>query len=103
MIYDMEMQKTFYASYAEKVEKADKLLQLTVFDGQRERTIVSGIAQWYTPDSLLGKKIAIVANLKPAKLRGIMSEGMILAADGPDGAAQVVFLPETAVPGSCIR
>lgn len=87
----------------EKIEKADKLLKLTVFDGQKERTIVSGIAQWYTPQDLVGKKIIIVANLKSSKLRGVMSEGMILAADGPDGSAQVVFLPESAVAGSRVR
>lgn len=87
----------------EKVEKADKLLKLTVFDGTRRRTIVSGIAPWYAPDELVGKKIIVVANLKPAKLRGIESEGMLLAADGEDGSAQVVFLPDSAVPGSRVR
>ncbi|NLW79914.1 MAG: methionine--tRNA ligase [Ruminococcaceae bacterium] len=87
----------------EKVEKADKLLKLTVFDGAGERTIVSGIAPWYTADDLVGKKVIVVANLKPAKLRGIVSQGMLLAADGPGGAAQVVFLPDEAVPGSRIR
>lgn len=87
----------------EKVEKADKLLKSTVFDGERERTIVSGIAPWYTPEQMLGKKVMVVANLKPAKLRGIISEGMLLAADGPSGEAQVVFLPQDAKPGSRIR
>lgn len=87
----------------EKVEKAEKLLKLTVFDGTRERTIVSGIAPWYAPQELVGKKIVVVANLKPAKLRGIVSEGMLLAADGPENQAQVVFLPEGAVPGSRVR
>ena len=87
----------------EKIEKADKLLKLTVFDGERERTILSGIAQWYKPEDLIGRKIALVANLKPAKMRGIMSEGMLLAADGPNGEAQVVFLPQEAEPGNRIR
>lgn len=87
----------------EKVEKADKLLKLTVFDGKRERTVLSGIAQWYQPKALVGKKIALVSNLKPAKMRGIMSEGMLLAADGPEGEAQVVFLPNDAIPGSRVR
>lgn len=87
----------------EKVEKADKLLKLTVFDGERERTVLSGIAQWYKPEELAGKKIALVSNLKPAKMRGIMSEGMLLAADGPNGEAQVVFLPQDAVPGSRVH
>lgn len=87
----------------EKVEKADKLLKLTVFDGTGERTIVSGIAQWYSEQDLVGKKIIIVANLKPSKLRGVVSEGMLLAADGEDGEAQVVFLPDSAKPGSRVR
>ncbi|MDL2294918.1 methionine--tRNA ligase [Ruminococcaceae bacterium OttesenSCG-928-D13] len=87
----------------EKVEKADKLLKLTVFDGERERTVLSGIAMWYTPEALTGKKIVLVANLKPAKMRGIMSEGMLLAADGPDGAAKVIFLPEDLPAGSSVH
>ncbi len=66
---------------AEKVAKADKLLQLSVDLGEgRLRTIVSGIAKWYSPEDITGKSIVVVANLKPAKLRGIMSEGMILCA-----------------------
>ncbi|MEG1366548.1 MAG: methionine--tRNA ligase [Oscillospiraceae bacterium] len=88
---------------AEKVEKADKLLKLTLFDGERERTVASGIAKWYTPESLVGKHVGLVANLAPAKLRGIISEGMILAADAQDGAASVVFFPESIAPGSRIR
>ncbi len=87
----------------EKVEKADKLLKLTIFDGARERTVVSGIAQWYAADALIGKKIILVANLKPTKLRGILSEGMLLAADGEGGSAQVVFLSQDATPGARIR
>ncbi len=87
----------------ERVEKADKLLKLSVFDGERERSILSGIAQWYTPEELVGRKIVLVANLKPAKMRGIVSEGMLLAADGPGNAAQVVFLPPDALPGSRVR
>lgn len=87
----------------EKVEKADKLLKLTVFDGERERTILSGIALWYTAADLLGKKVILVVNLKPAKMRGVMSEGMLLAGEGPEGRAEVVFLPETAVVGSRVR
>jgi methionyl-tRNA synthetase len=87
----------------EKVEKADKLLKLTVFDGTRERIVLSGIAQWYTPGQLTGKKIVLVSNLKPVKMRGIVSEGMLLAADGAGGAAQVVFLPDDMEPGGRIR
>lgn len=65
---------------AEKVEKADKLLKMTIDDGERVRTVVSGIAKYYTPDEMVGKQVVLVANLKPAKLRGILSEGMILCA-----------------------
>lgn len=64
----------------EKVEKTDKLLKLELKLGEETRTIVSGIAKHYEPQQLIGKKIIIVANLKPAKLRGIMSQGMLLAA-----------------------
>ncbi|MEG2769966.1 MAG: methionine--tRNA ligase, partial [Oscillospiraceae bacterium] len=87
---------------AEKVEKADKLLKLTVFDGERERTIVSGIAKWYNPQDLINKKVAIVANLKPVKLRGILSEGMIMAADNGDDVV-VNFFPDDVAEGSKIR
>jgi methionyl-tRNA synthetase len=66
---------------AEKVEKADKLLKLTMDVAEREpRTIVAGIAKAYTPEQLIGRKVVIVANLQPRKLRGIMSNGMIVAA-----------------------
>ncbi|MDD2496776.1 MAG: methionine--tRNA ligase [Desulfitobacteriaceae bacterium] len=64
----------------EKVKKADKLLKLSVRVGNEVRTIVSGIAKHYTPDEMVGKKVVLVANLKPAKLRGIESRGMLLAA-----------------------
>ncbi|KJS79804.1 MAG: methionyl-tRNA synthetase [Peptococcaceae bacterium BICA1-8] len=68
----------------EKVEKADKLLRLEVKMGDETRTIVSGIAKHYDPQELIGKKLILVANLKPVKLRGIMSQGMILAASTDD-------------------
>lgn len=64
----------------EKMPKADKLLILKVKLGEEERTVVAGIAQHYSPEELIGKKVVIVANLKPTKLRGVMSQGMILAA-----------------------
>lgn len=64
----------------EKMEKADKLLILRVKLGDEERTVVSGIAQHYAPEELVGKKVVLVANLKPTKIRGVMSHGMILAA-----------------------
>lgn len=64
----------------EKMKKADKLLILTLKVGDHERTVVSGIAQHYTPEEMVGKKVVLLANLKPTKLRGVMSHGMILAA-----------------------
>ena len=65
---------------AEKVEKSKKLLKLTVFDGTSERTVVAGIATRYSPEELVGRKVVIVANLQPAKLMGVESNGMVLAA-----------------------
>ena len=67
---------------AEKVEKADKLLKLTLDLGGNLRTVVSGIAQGYTPETIIGKTVVVIANLKPAKIRGIESNGMLLAGLG---------------------
>ena len=87
----------------EKVPKADKLLKLTVDDGRNGRQIVSGIAKWYKPEELVGKKIVFVANLAPAKLRGELSEGMILACDAGDNDVRVLFLDSDVPNGSVIR
>ncbi|WP_019584909.1 methionine--tRNA ligase [Deinococcus apachensis] len=75
---------------AEAVEKADKLLKLTVRLGDETRTVVSGIRKWFTPEDLVGRKVILVANLKPAKLRGIESQGMILAAEDEAGNLDLV-------------
>ncbi|MEN6391921.1 MAG: methionine--tRNA ligase subunit beta, partial [Syntrophomonas sp.] len=64
----------------EKMKKADKLLILRLKVGEEERTVVSGIAKHYQPEELVGKKVILLANLQPTKLRGTLSEGMILAA-----------------------
>jgi len=85
---------------AEKVEKTDKLLKLTVFDGERERQIVAGIAQHYAADELVGRRVVIVANLAPAKLRGILSEGMLLAATDSEGALALVTPERGVMPGA---
>ncbi len=69
----------------EKVEKSKKLLKLTVKVGDETRTVVSGIALAYTPEQLIGKKLAMITNLKPAKLCGIVSEGMIICAENAEG------------------
>ncbi len=86
----------------EKVKKADKLLQLTVKVGAEERTVVSGIAKFYQPDELVGKQLVLVANLKPAKLRGIESRGMILAA-GDGENLRVLQVPAEIGPGNVVR
>jgi methionyl-tRNA synthetase len=83
---------------AEKVEKADKLLKLTVDIGTEVRTIVAGIAEVYTPEQMLNRKIIIVANLAPRKLRGIESQGMLLAASIEGGKPVLAgFLEEVPV------
>lgn len=83
----------------EPVKKAKKLLRLTLDDGQGERTVVSGIAKYYTPDELVGKHIILVANLKPAVLCGVESQGMILAADCPGDDVKVIFVEN--IPAGC--
>ena len=75
---------------AEAVEKADKLLKLTVKMGDETRTVVSGIRKWFAPEDLVGRKVILVANLKPARLRGIESQGMILAAEDDAGNLDLV-------------
>ena len=70
---------------AERVPKTDKLLKIQVKIGDEERTIVSGIAQHYEPEALIGRNVIVIANLKPAKLRGIESRGMVLAASDSEG------------------
>jgi len=73
------------------VPKSDKLLKLTLSLGDEERTVVSGIAQSYTADEMVGKQVVLLANLKPAKLRGVLSQGMILcAADKEDKNLKLV-------------
>lgn len=85
------------------VKRAKKLLKITVDDGSgTPRQIVSGIAPWYKPEELIGKTVVVVANLKPAKLCGEMSNGMLLAADTPDGGVKVAFL-DGIVPGARLR
>lgn len=86
-----------------KVEKSDKLLKLQLDDGAAGRQVVSGIATWYKPEDLIGKKVIIVSNLKPAKLRGVESQGMILAADCSEKEVKVLFVDESIPCGAKIR
>lgn len=96
--------KTAEIKACEPVKKAKKLLKLTLDDGSGvDRTVASGIAKWYTPDELVGKKVIVVSNLKPATLCGVESQGMILAADAGEDAVKVVFLDSSIPNGSKIR
>ncbi len=82
----------------ERVEKSKKLLKLTIFDGSKNRTIVSGIAEYCSPEDLVGKKITIVSNLKPSKIFGIESQGMLVA--GSDGDILEVISTDKLAPGT---
>lgn len=96
--------KTAEIKACEPVKKAKKLLKLTLDDGSGvDRTVASGIAKWYTPDELVGKKVIVVSNLKPATLCGVESQGMILAADAGEDDVKVVFLDSSIPNGSKIR
>ncbi|WP_425147054.1 methionine--tRNA ligase [Deinococcus sp.] len=83
---------------AEAVPKADKLLKLTVDLGTEQRTVVSGIRAWFAPEELVGRRVVVVANLRPVKLRGILSHGMILAAEDAQGHLDLIG-PGLALPG----
>ena len=85
----------------ERVPKAKKLLKLTVDLGYEQRQVVSGIAKWYEPEALIGKKIILAANLKPATLCGIESNGMILASG--EETVRVVFLADDTPLGERVR
>ena len=81
---------------AEKVEEADKLLKLQIEIGSEKRQIVAGIAKHYEPDEIKGKKIIVVKNLKPAKIKGIESNGMLLAAS--KGKKLALVMPDNDLP-----
>ena len=80
-----------YVKACEHIKRAKKLLKLTLDDGEGERTVVSGIAQWYRPEDLSGHSILLVANLKPVTLCGVESQGMILSADCGENDVRVLF------------
>ena len=88
---------------AEKVKKSKKLLCLQLDDGLGGRQVVSGIAEYYKPEDLIGKKIILIANLKPAKLCGVQSNGMICASDLPDGSIAVQFVDDNFPCGAKLR
>ena len=88
---------------AERVPNTDKLLKLTIDTGIDRRTIVSGIAEYYSPEQMLGKQICILANLQPRVIRGIESKGMILMAEQPDGKMRFITPQEVLADGSQIN
>lgn len=88
---------------SEKVENSEKLIKLKVDIGGEERQIVAGIGKSYTPDDLIGKKIVVVTNLKPAKLMGIESRGMLLAATDEDGKLSVLTLDREVKQGAKVK
>ena len=89
---------------AERIPKADKLLRLEVDLGYEKRQILSGIAEWYTPQELVGRRIVVIANLAPRKMRGLESHGMLLAAsDGESGKPVLATFGEEIALGSRVR
>jgi len=88
---------------AEKVAKTKKLLKLTIDTGLDQRTVVSGIAEFFSPEEIVGKQVSILVNLEPREIKGITSQGMILMAEDADGRLDFVA-PQSAVqPGSVVR
>ena len=89
---------------AERIPKADKLLRLEVDLGYEKRQILSGIAQWYTPEELIGRRIVVITNLAPRKMRGLESHGMLLAASENEGSKPVLAtLTEDVALGSRLK
>jgi methionyl-tRNA synthetase len=82
---------------AEKVENSDKLVKLEIDLGNEKRTIVAGIGKKYSPEELMGQLIIVVANLEPKEIKGIKSEGMLLAADSENGPVLIVPLEQVYV------
>ena len=103
-VFDKVELKVAKITSADHVEGADKLLKFHMDDGTEEgRQILSGIAQWYPdPSVLVGKNVLIVANLKPRKMRGEISQGMLLSAE-KDGDVKVVIAPDDLVPGMSVE
>ena len=86
-----------------KVPKADKLLQFKIDDGIGTRTILSGIAKHFNPDELVGKQVCFVSNFAPRKLKGVLSQGMILSAENADGSLVVCGPTGPVAPGAQVK
>ncbi|WP_047986275.1 methionine--tRNA ligase [Ornithinibacillus californiensis] len=89
--------------HAEKMKKADKLLKLQLDLGNEKRQVISGIAEHYSPEEMIGKKVICVTNLKPVKLRGEMSEGMILSGEDQDGKLSLATVEQSLPNGSVVK
>jgi len=87
---------------AERVPKADRLLKFLVDTGLDQRTIVSGVAEHFTPEEMIGKKVTVLMNLPPRKIRGVVSQGMLLMAEDADGALRIMTPEHGAESGSII-
>ncbi|MHA1617112.1 MAG: methionine--tRNA ligase subunit beta [Candidatus Njordarchaeales archaeon] len=87
---------------AERVPGTEKLLRLIVDLGNEKRQIIAGIAPWYSPEELVGKNIIVVANLQPKRIRGLESQGMLLAADAPNKPVLLTVI-EDVPPGTRVR
>ena len=87
----------------QEIRKSANCYKLTLFDGEKERVIVSSIKHDYTPEELVGKKIIVIANLKPARITGVTSEGMLLAATNNACGVKVVFVDDMVPEGTCIK
>lgn len=88
---------------AEPIEGADKLLKITLNDGEGERTVASGIAKHYAPETLIGKQVLLLANLEPRTLRGVESRGMILMADDGEKGPTLISPIVAVEPGSKVK
>ncbi|MCF8242370.1 MAG: methionine--tRNA ligase [Melioribacteraceae bacterium] len=89
--------------HADRIKKSEKLLKLQIDLGTEKRQVVAGIAKSYSPDELIGKRIIVVANLQPAKLFGIESQGMILAVENNEGGLNILETPENIEPGTRVK
>ncbi len=89
-------------THCEPVKKADKLLKLQLDLGYEKRQVVSGIAEYYKPEDLIGRKVIVITNLKPVKLRGEISEGMILAGE-KDGVLSLATVAESLPIGAKVK
>ena len=87
----------------QEIRKSHSCYRLTLFDGIKERTIVSSIKDYYTPEELTGKKIIVIANLQPTRITGVTSEGMLVAATNNACGCQVIFVDDIVPEGTMIR